>query len=560
MARFSCRIGLAAVSMLAFAGLAAAQGRGGANWNTAGADAQRSSSVATDANISVANLQKPGFVYLWKVKANNDPRGSNGLSEALTVSSYIGYRGFRSYALFSGSSNNAIALDSDLGRIEYSRHFDVPNPPAPTATCPGGMTAELSRPAAPSGGGGGGAFGGGGAGRGPGGASGGRGGGGGGGGRGAQSGVGGAGEGSVQLQAALLNPGGGGRGFGGGAPGGSGRGGGGGGRGNVNAPVTVGTNNIVALAGDGRLHAVWLGNGEDSFPPVQFLSANANASDLILTDNDVYAATKNGCGGVANGVWAIAINGDRSVRSWKSNGGSVVGTALTADGTVYASTGAGDYGPASYSNSVVSLDGKTLALRDFFTPGNTEFVSRPVAFTFGGKNVVAAANKDGKVYLLDATSLGGSDHKTPLAASASVGTLSGNLSTWDDAGTRYIAAPVSGAVRGVAGASATNGAIVAFKVVDQGGKPSLQPAWASRDLTSAQTPVTIAGVVMALSGGDAQHPAVLYALNGATGKDLWNSGTTITGYSRAAASGSASQVYVSTLDGTIYAFGYPIVK
>src|ERR1035437_6821020 len=147
MARLSRRITLGAGCVLVFAGLVSAQGRGGASWNTAGNDAQRTSWMATDPSISVANMQKPGFKFLWKVKASNEARQGNSLSQAMTVASYIGYRGFRSYAFFGGASNNAIALDSDLAHIEWARHFDVPNPPAGTAACPGGMTAGVSRPA-----------------------------------------------------------------------------------------------------------------------------------------------------------------------------------------------------------------------------------------------------------------------------------------------------------------------------------------------------------------------------------------------------------------------------
>ena len=52
----------------------------------------------------------------------------------------------------------------------------------------------------------------------------------------------------------------------------------------------------------------------------------------------------------------------------------------------------------------------------------------------------------------------------------------------------------------------------------------------------------------------------LYALDGATGKELWNSGTTmgapVTPQGGLAIGGSA--VYLGTQDGTFYAFGFPI--
>jgi outer membrane protein assembly factor BamB len=53
--------------------------------------------------------------------------------------------------------------------------------------------------------------------------------------------------------------------------------------------------------------------------------------------------------------------------------------------------------------------------------------------------------------------------------------------------------------------------------------------------------------------------AVLYALDGMTGKELWNSGPAITSFTRGGAlAGGMGQIYVGTHDGTIYAFGFPM--
>ena len=53
--------------------------------------------------------------------------------------------------------------------------------------------------------------------------------------------------------------------------------------------------------------------------------------------------------------------------------------------------------------------------------------------------------------------------------------------------------------------------------------------------------------------------AVLHALDGATGKELWNSGKTMTAPVRTSGlSAIGSQVYLGTSDGMIYAFGFPI--
>jgi outer membrane protein assembly factor BamB len=117
----------------------------------------------------------------------------------------------------------------------------------------------------------------------------------------------------------------------------------------------------------------------------------------------------------------------------------------------------------------------------------------------------------------------------------------------------------------------TSGAIVSWKIAEKGGAPALEPAWVSRDLVSPVPPTIINGVVFAVSGGEfrtndsmsatVQAPAVLYALDALTGKELWNSGTTIESFVRGSAlSGGGGQFYVVTHDGTIYAFGFPMKR
>jgi len=424
------RLASAAGCTLIFAGLAAAQFGGGPAWNAAGGDAQRTSWVRADANISPASLQTPGFKFLWKVKLNNEAKGDYALSQAVEFPRYIGYRGFRSYAFFGGASNTAIALDSDLGRVEWEQRYNI-STPAPTAACPGAMTAGVSRPTPltdnPLGT------------VGPGRAA-----------THAESAVGEAKEGAVQVKAALEHP-----------PAARG----------PRPPAAFGSNALFVLTTDGMLHLALVSNGEDSMPPFRFLPANANASNLIFTEDEVYASTSGNCGGVPNAVWTIDLTGpDKSSKSWKTNGGDVVGTAFGTDGAVFASTGDGE---------IVKLERKTLALKDSFSPGNSPFTTSPVVFSHNGKYLIAAANKDGRIYILDSASLGGADHKTPLAKSATIGEIAtGELATWESNGTRWILAPISGA----------NGKVAAYKLEDQGGKLSLDPAWSSRDLLMPRRP------------------------------------------------------------------------
>ena len=195
-----------------------------------------------------------------------------------------------------------------------------------------------------------------------------------------------------------------------------------------------------------------------------------------------------------------------------------------------------------------------------------DFSSSPLVFQHKGKDLIAAAAKDGRIYILNSTSLGGTDHHTPLST-ISV-TINGDftpgaLASWgDSAGTRWVLA-------------STGSTIAAFKVVEQNGNPTLQPAWTSREMMSASTPIVINDVVFALSSGEFRSPgsltaqqraqrskpAVLYALDGLTGRELWNSGSTITSFAHSGGlSGGFGQVYVETYDSTFYTFGFPIEK
>jgi outer membrane protein assembly factor BamB len=194
------------------------------------------------------------------------------------------------------------------------------------------------------------------------------------------------------------------------------------------------------------------------------------------------------------------------------------------------------------------------------------------------KNLIAATANDGRLYLLDAASLGGSDHKTPLVATAKfTGPGAGTaLATFEDEGDRWILATASGPtaeVKFTPNGPAPAGRVVAFKLVDEGGAWSLAPDWQSRDLPSPLAPIVVNGMVVAVSSGEyrgaapslsatqrAQRsvPAVLYLLDAATGKTLWNSGTRITSFARGGLSAGGGQVYLVTYDNHLYAFGIPL--
>jgi hypothetical protein len=553
------RLGVALICCFGFGlvwlGYVKAQGRGGADWTTSNGDAQRSAWVRTDAKISPETMQKPGFKFLWKLKLNNEPRQLNSLAPPSTLERLIGYRGFRMLGFVGGSSDTIFTIDTDLGRMEWEKRLTTTAPPqAGTLACPGGMTTGVARPtfaALPSLARAGGGFG-----------------------RNtpAKGDVGEPGKGAVTL--ALVRP----------AP-----------------PVPPpgqspanparpnpanppggqfgrGLSLVYALSSDGRLHSIHLSNGADYEPPVKFLPPNANANGLIVVDNIAYVVTEGNCGDAPNGVWALDL-ASKQVSVWKGNVAGQAGTAFGGDGTIYVATSSGGESP----NSLVALDPKTLQLKDWYTVGQ-EFSSSPVILEYKGKTLIAATTKDGRVHLLDSAKLGGADHQTPLnatpASAKAEAFTPGALATWQDArGERWILAPTVGkqaieAGFAIANGAVTKGAVVAWKIVEQNGAPTLQPGWASRDLDAPLAPTIINGVIFVTSSGEFRandsgvtaalrarrsSRAVLYALDGETGKELWNSGTTITSFTRGGAlSGGVGQIYVTTHDGMIYAFGFPM--
>ncbi len=489
---------IAATIAVAGAPCIRAQGRGGGDWSTGGGDAQRSSWVRTDAKISPETIAKPGFQVAWKVKLPNEARQGNAVFAPVLLDRYIGYRGFRSFAFAGGSSGSVFALDTDLGRIEWQKHFPA-DTTAGTATCPGGMTAGLTEPAIaalPA-------------------MNDGRGGRGGGRGGPARSGVGAPLEGAVTIaasMAAAANPAaGGGRGGRGAAvPGGPA----------VPAPRGRMPAMVYALSGDGAFHAMYVSNGDEPEPPLKFLPANASAKDPMLVDNVAYALTVNNCGGVPNGVWALDVAA-KAVANWAGN---AVGAAIGPDG-IYVTTADGD---------LVVLEAKTLMKKASYS-GGAAFTTAPVIFESRGKVMLAAATKDGNLHLVEAATMAGTAAKAGLNADA--------LSTWQDStGTRWLLA-------------AGGKSVSAWKVGE-----TLEPGWTSREIASPLTPIVVNGVVFAVAGGSRSARAVMYALDGLTGKELWNSGNALTSFAPRSAGLAAggSQVYLGTNDGTLWAFAFPI--
>jgi hypothetical protein len=594
------RVLLVCGGCLAAGALSVAQvGRGGSQWLAPFADAQRTSWVRSDDKISVQSLTKPGFALQWKTTLDNQPRGLQGLGQGVTAS---GVTLFVPMSVVTGSSNTVYGVDNDIGYVVWRRRFDAALP-APTPECPGGIASGATRivrldASVPP------AFGGFG------------------------------GRASVGYRSLLGEPGQGvpqeGRGQGrGGARGGdpssvpAGRQGaasdaagrqGGAGRGSAPAPPVPGARAGQAgeripgsprmeeggafgflfrpsgvayvISSDGMLHVLGLASGKDLQRPAPFLPPNSRWSSPVAVDTTLYTATFAGCGGAPSGVWAIDLDSDaKPALSWKTNGGDVVGAvAFASDGTLVAAVGPGHTSGEGMSDAIVALDPKTLKLKDWFSAPNTQFATGPTILRHNGKDVVAVATRDGRVLLLDATSLGGQTHSSPLFSSktllgAGARVSADALAVWQQVAgaaataqappieaTSWVLLPVAGRLTAsipAANGPISSGAVLALKLIDTEGSLSLEPTWASQNLSGAATPLVVNGVVFALATGQPTTPtgrgtaAILHAYDGATGKRLWTSGKAMTTFASPDSLWTGlGQVYVGAHDGALYAFGF----
>jgi hypothetical protein len=230
-------------------------------------------------------------------------------------------------------------------------------------------------------------------------------------------------------------------------------------------------------------------------PSALFLPANTRASGLILVNDEtsgmLYTSTTHGCGSTDDSVWGIdLVKAEKPVTSWKAGGARIVGApTLGRDGTIHVATAAGK---TSLSNSIVALEPKTLKQKAQVVIPDANVGGSPIVFSLKDKEVLAVAGA-GRISLLDAAVLSGA----PLATSAPYGSGAAHpssLATWQDAqGVRWILVTSPGpAPSGFASnGPVANGSIVAFKVLDQDGKLSIQPAWVSRDLVAPLTPLVV---------------------------------------------------------------------
>jgi len=497
--KLKMRAAALAAGLLTLAGVGYAQ-RGGGDWLTTGFDVQRSSWVRSDVKINPNSMG--AYKLHYKIKTTSTPRQGYNLTSPALMDFFITHVGFRTLAFVGGSGDYTLGIDTDLGKREWDRKFaKAAVPPGPSPACPGGMTSAVTRPAplgyapVPTSLGGYGR------------------------GNPAKSAVGEPLEGAAGLKelagrrppAAPPKP--------------------------VAPPKRTAappspfeprTQWVHSLTSDGKLHSVYASNGDEPFPAVDFLPAGAHARGLIVSNRVAYVATVNGCGGVADGIWSLAID-EKKVNSWKAPASPVgtAGFAMGPEGWIYVAAG----------QELIVLDGATLQQKASWK-APAAFTSSPTLFDHQGKDMVAVTTADGQLHIFDGENLG-----APVAsiAAAVKGYAVGAVASWQDlTGGRWILVPGSAGVE-------------AFQFTGQ----ALKAGWKTRALVNAGTPLIINSVVFALQKGAPGKNAVIYALDGVSGKELWNSGATITSHvTSGGMAAGGGRVHVSGVDGTQYCFGF----
>lgn len=504
------------------AALAFAVAARAADWTTFAHDPQRSGWAFEETTITAENV--PTLALKWKVKVPNEAYSLSALTAPVVASGISTAHGLRTVVYVAGIGGTVFALDSESGEQLWSRQIKYRIQPGKggyqgTFLCPNGITAT---------------------------------------------------------------------------------------------PVIDKNSNLIYLiAADGALYGLDLGSGEIRYGPVQFVAPYAKAWSLSLVDGMLYTTLSQGCGAGLSGFYGVDVrdrhhpvihqlllsNSD-TAGIW-GRGGPVIGD----NGRIYGSTADGHFDPAAgdYSNTVISASLPDLKLQDYFLPLNWDALRRrdldlgsasPVYFGWKNRRVIATGTKEAVVTLLDADTLGGADHQTPLYKSAKLGNEKGvcceGLGIWgalatarDGEGQTWLYVPMGGPPASdvkfpLSQGDVTHGSIMAFKVMtnQSGQNPMLEPGWIAGGFSLPDPPVIANGVVFALStgenavqqGGEKKrllntHPAVLRALDAATGKELFNSGDSIATWVHFSGLAIANgQVYVVDHDSNVYAFGLPAKK
>lgn len=491
------------------------------HWLTYGHDPQRSG-VADEPAFTTENVSQLGLV--WKTTVPNQPLSMNGLTAPLVMRGVVTSSGQKNLVLVAGSSDYIFALDADSGELVWK--LDA--------------AAEAARPA-----------------------------------------------GGDWLCPNALN---------------------------ATPVIDPAKARLFVITSDGRLLTLALADGHQLMPAVRFVPPYSKMWSLNYSGGMLYTSLSQDCNNARSGI--AAMNPDAPGRPVvffsaagacaKSFCGAGIwgrgGPAVDFSGFVYGATGDAPFDPAAnmFGDTLLKLAPGTLDLAGYYTPADWEYLTRkdldmgtttPAIFRWNNRVLAAIGGKEGAVYLVDTAIMSGPQHRladyispryTNAQQTFEANGIWGAMSVWHDSQVTWLYVPSWGAPTTagqfpLAYGAVKSGSVMAFKVVSgQDGSPTLQPAWISEDI-AVPDPVALAGGV-AFVLGTGENPqqvqngdiskilrnredlntghATLYALDARTGRQLWSSGRTMTGWTHF--SGLAvgdGKVFASTHDGTVYAFG-----
>jgi outer membrane protein assembly factor BamB len=492
-----------------------------ADWPTDGGGPQRVGWQRDEKILNKDNVKN--LQILWKRQLDNVPQEMHSLFPPLILEKVNTSQGPKQIAIEAGISDNIYALDVETGKTIWKKHFEYPKPERRgregDPLCPPGQTATP-----------------------------------------------------------VIGP-----------------------------PDSSGARTLYALAGDGQIHSLNVANGEDVAPPFKFGYPNGKSYALNMWKNVIFTTTSQGCAGNPNQIWAVDVTDpEHKVMTANPKSGGLwgrTGAAIDSTGTAWAPTGDGRYEAANqvYGNGLIGarVEGKELKIKDYFIPSNWVWLQKrdldmqvtPAIFNYKGREFMTTASKECRIYLLDTKSAGGENHQTPLYRTPLIcneetdfqsAGIWGSMASWEDSnGTRWVLSPFWGPVHPdfkvpVSYGPVTHGAVVAFKLEENGGKFVLNPAWMSRDMDQAEPPVIANGVVYSYGNGEntrqayadrgladfsplrikASGHAVVYALDAETGKELYSSGDQIKSFAHFSGLSVANgRVYLGTFDSILYCFG-----
>jgi len=360
---------------------------------------------------------------------------------------------------------------------------------------------------------------------------------------------------------------------------------------NATPAIDKSGNTIYAIASDGRVYGLDLGSGSVKFGPFQLIPPFAKPWSMNFYAGAIYTTTSQACGGDRSGIYAMDVRDPmhpviRELLIRREYGGGMWnrgGTAIGTNGVLYVSTGDGTFDPSTgdFGTSFLAASTPDLRLLDYYTPRNWREINRLdldlptggiVWFAHKNRTLIAGSGKEAVVYLLDAESLGGKDHQTPLYMTPRLANdeltfeakgMWGSPAVWTDTdGQTWLYVTAWGPLAErlpkfpITNGPTPHGSILGFKVVDDPANGvRLEPAWISPDMNLPDPPVIANGVLFALATGEnpkqtrvatlkhfkseqewrnnlltnedrarGTFPAVLKALDARTGKLMYQSG------------------------------------